>query len=278
MFTTGIDLFRKDWLDVIFFKKNQVYGAYELRKNNSRTTTISLLIASILFVAAFLAPQLINGKPTDEISLKQTEIQLVAPPIDKIVEVVIPKEEAPAPSPVKSKKPTVKFAPPVVKPDALVRNENPPTLKDLVVADPGQQTIEGDINAEVVVTPPITSNEGTGTIGGNGTSGDGIHEAVSLDMMPMPEGGMAGFRKYLSNTIQYPNLALESGIQGTVLVTFVVEKDGSLTDIKVNNKVGGGLDEEAMRVLKKSKKWTPGVQNGQAVRVRYSVPVKFALN
>lgn len=281
MFTSGINLLKKDWLDVIFLNKNKGYGAYQLRMNSGRVTIISLIVASILFVTAFLMPrvmQLINGSEEVITPLKQTEITLVNPPAEKIIEVVIPKQEAPAPAPVKSKRPMAKFAPPVVKPDVLVKNENPPTLAELAVADPGPETLAGDINAEIVVTPPSNATAGTGALGGTGTGGDGIYDAVSLEMMPMPEGGMAGFRKYLANNIKYPYMAMESGIQGTVLVNFVVEKDGSLTDVKVERRVGGGLDEEAVRVIKRSKKWTPGVQNGQAVRVRYSVPVKFALN
>ena len=99
-----------------------------------------------------------------------------------------------------------------------------------------------------------------------------------VEEMPSYPGGMQSLYEYLSENIRYPVVAMESGIQGRVYVTFVVEKDGSISDVKVLRGIGGGCDEEAVRVIKAMPKWNPGKQRGRAVRVLYNVPVNFTLN
>ncbi len=91
-------------------------------------------------------------------------------------------------------------------------------------------------------------------------------------------GGDAARIMYLKNNIRYPTLAIESGIQGVVYVTFVVEKDGSITHVKLNRGIGGGCDEEALRVVKNMPKWNPGEQRTLPVRVQMNIPIKFRLN
>jgi protein TonB len=83
--------------------------------------------------------------------------------------------------------------------------------------------------------------------------------------------------KYLQDNIRYPAIARESGIQGTIYITFVVERDGSITDVKVLRGIGGGCDEEAIRVVQNMPKWTPGKQRGRPVRVQFSMPIRFTL-
>jgi len=98
-----------------------------------------------------------------------------------------------------------------------------------------------------------------------------------VESMPEFKGGMAELYKYLGNNIKYPVMAKESGIQGKVYVTFVVERDGSITDVRVLRGIGGGCDEEAVRVVQDMPKWTPGKQRGKPVRVQYNLPVRFTL-
>jgi protein TonB len=90
-------------------------------------------------------------------------------------------------------------------------------------------------------------------------------------------GGDAARQNFLRENLKYPAIARESGIQGTVYVTFVVERDGSLTDIKILRGIGGGCDEEAMRVVKMMPKWAPGKQRGKPVRCQFNMPIKFTL-
>lgn len=270
MFAAKIDLFKKDWLDVIFTNKNKNYGAYELRNTNALTTTRALFIGSIVFVSAFFAPkisELLGGLSSDDPIYKQTAVVVVAPPL-KEEKIVIPPEL----QPVQPKTSTVKFAPPEVKADDKVFEE-PPKLTDLVKADPGQKNIEGNPDADLVITMPLGEGPKQAKIVDDVT----VYDYVSLEVMPSYPGGMDAFRKFLHDNIKYPPIAQETNFQGTVYVNFTVEKDGSLTNVGVDRKIGGGLDEEAIRVVKLGKKWTPGIQNGKEVRVRYNVPVKFSL-
>ena len=98
-----------------------------------------------------------------------------------------------------------------------------------------------------------------------------------VESMPEFPGGMAELYTYLGNNIKYPVMAKESGIQGKVYVTFVVERDGSITDVRVLRGIGGGCDEEAIRVVQSMPKWNPGKQRGKPVRVQYNLPVRFTL-
>lgn len=99
-----------------------------------------------------------------------------------------------------------------------------------------------------------------------------------VEDQPSFPGGDAALMQYLTNNLRYPTMAREAGIQGTVFVTFVVERDGSITDVRVLRGVGGGLDEEAVRVVRNMPRWTPGRQRGQAVRVQFNLPIRFVLN
>lgn len=92
-----------------------------------------------------------------------------------------------------------------------------------------------------------------------------------------PKDGYKAFYKYIAEHLKYPPQARRTGVEGTIFIQFVVEKDGSLTDIKVTKGIGAGCDEEAIRVLKSTPKWNPGMQRGNAVRVRQSLPIKFKL-
>jgi protein TonB len=98
-----------------------------------------------------------------------------------------------------------------------------------------------------------------------------------VEQMPSFPGGPSALMQYLNSNIKYPVVAEENGVQGRVVCTFVVEKDGSITDVRVVKSVDPSLDKEAMRVVKGMPKWIPGKQNGSAVRVKYTVPVTFRL-
>ena len=104
-----------------------------------------------------------------------------------------------------------------------------------------------------------------------------VYNFVSMETPPSYPGGMEKFFKFLNENFKYPEEAKKSNIQGNLLVSFIVEKDGSLTDVKVDRKLGYGIDEEAIRVMKMSKRWNPCIQNGKPVRVKYNIPIKFPL-
>jgi len=164
--------------------------------------------------------------------------------------------------------------PPVVVKSDLVKEE-PPTINQLKRADPGPETIAGDPSAEIRIDLPI----GEGPKDQQMTEGvnyDGLFEAVEIP--PTPQGGMNAFYQFIAKTYQYPAQAQENGVNGKVLVQFVVEKDGSLTNIKVLRDLKYGTGEEAVRMLKKAPKWKPGFQNGRAVRVQFTIPIQLNLS
>ncbi len=100
---------------------------------------------------------------------------------------------------------------------------------------------------------------------------------VVVESMPSFPGGMGELMKYLQKNIKFPNLAKEAGIQGRVFVSFVIEKDGSVTDVTILRGIGGGCDEEAIRVVEKMPNWIPGQQRNVPVRVSFNLPIKFTL-
>jgi protein TonB len=101
---------------------------------------------------------------------------------------------------------------------------------------------------------------------------------TSVQHVPSFPGGIEAFYKFLSKNIVYPKTARDKNTQGKVLVSYIVEKDGRLTDVRVVRGIGDGCDEEAARVVKLSSPWKPGTQNGHTVRVAYTVPINFALS
>ena len=132
----------------------------------------------------------------------------------------------------------------------------------------------------VIVVAPVRANaqdkkEKTTQTHKDTTTDDKIYEVC--EQMPIFEGGDAALLKYLTDSVKYPELAKKHGVQGRVVIGFIVEKDGSLTDVKVLRHVDIALDAEALRVVKGMPKWIPGCQDEQLVRVRYNVPVSFRL-
>ena len=99
-----------------------------------------------------------------------------------------------------------------------------------------------------------------------------------VETMPTPVGGMEAWNKYLSNNLKYPTQARRMGIEGTVFVVFVVNTDGSIQDVEILRGIGGGADEEAVRVVRAAPNWEPGKQRGKPVRVKMRLPIRFKLN
>jgi len=271
MFGSKLDILNQQWIDVVFSGRNKAYGAYELRKTNSRSTNRALVIGIAVFVLLISLKTILNmiegfiPKAADKV--KVTEVVLPPPPVNEQQ-----KPPPPPPEPPKPKIDQVRFPPPVVKHDEEVREKEPPTVKELEVADPGQKDQKGDPNADIRIDEPVGNADVKQVVEENPNQ---IFTAV--EKQPGFPGGEGKFGAYLQKNIRYPAVARENNTQGRVILTFVVERDGSLTDIKVVRGIGSGCDEEAVRVLKNSPKWTPGIQNGRPVRVQYSIPVNFAL-
>ncbi|MEQ7801566.1 energy transducer TonB [Pedobacter sp. ASV1-7] len=274
MLGSKIDLFGNEWLDVVFDQKNKTYGAYALRRDNSLNTLKALFIAGTLFILLFLSPKiirLIKGNTTTEfVSDRKTEVTIQSPPP---VNPEMPPPAAVEPPPARENQ--IKFPPPIVVEDDKVIDVEPVQIKDLAIANPGQKTLAGEEDGTLVVI----STPGEGPKNANVVEDNTVYGAFEpLETQPTYPGGMDKFYNYLSKAIRYPAMAQEQNIQGKVFLSFIIEKNGTLTDIKIERKLGYGTDEEAVRVLKASPRWIPGIQNGKPVRVKYNIPISFALS
>ena len=147
------------------------------------------------------------------------------------------------------------------------KDKNADTIANLVPPPtPRSDTNGTDSMAPPLPPPPPVADRDTST-----------YNFVTMKTPPTYPGGMDKFYRFLGENIKYPTKAAEANVQGSVFISFTVEKDGSLSNIKVDRKLGSGTDEEAVRVLKLSKRWNPGMDKGKAVRANYRIPIKFNL-
>ena len=260
--------------EIIFQARHRAYGAFDLRRHYRPTLTRSLGIGVGLFLLALAAPALYDHLWPKQSLLNRQSMKEVT--FTKLAE---PPTEVPIPLPPVEQLPTVNTVrnlPPVVMPEADVVEDNlPPTTEQLQNATSGPETAEGT-GDEVVISPPEAA---TPTV---------MEKLVELEVksdtpftvveqQPEFPGGLDGLRTFLGKNLNYPRMAASSGVSGRVYVSFVVNTDGSLTDIQVLKGIGFGCDEEAIRVMQKMPHWKPGKQSGRAVRVKYNLPISFTL-
>ena len=278
-----IDLYDPKWVDMVFAGKNKEYGAYQLRKGTSGRNIKSLLILVIAaaLVGGFSAWKVIEQKQAEEQqaymeAMELAKLQQQAKKEEKKKEPVKPKIEPKKEIPVARE--TQKFTAPVIKKDELVKEENQVKQMDKLdekvavgtenkegTKDRLAEAVRSDIAVAAPPPPPAPKPEVSNKVF------DVVEE------MPHFPGGPAALQAFLSSNTKYPVVAQENGVQGRVIVSFVVERDGSITDVKVVRSVDPSLDREATRVVKSMPRWSPGKQNGSAVRVKYTVPVVFRL-
>ncbi|MEC3879412.1 energy transducer TonB [Parapedobacter sp. 10938] len=269
------DIFGQIWLDIIFEGRNKRYGAYVLRRDASKSAAVALFIASTAFVVLLWAP-LIHQQRSPGTSAyvkpleKTTVIELTPPPpIDKSLPEP-PAAERPLP-----RTSQVRMPPPVVVSANRV-TEDPPSTETLKLANPGPETITGDPGADIHIDIPAGHADGDAMI--TETAGTGNDPFVSVEIEPAFPGGIEAFLNYVQKNYRYPARAVESGVKGKIILSFIVERDGSLTDIRIVRDLKFGTGDEAVRLLKASPRWTPGVQNGREVRVAYTLPIALDLS
>jgi len=256
-----LDLLKNQWLEIVFEGRNKSYGAYDLRKSITKNTIRAFIIGTILFGFLVSIPTIMRMIPdTSEETTIDTKITAVKlPPKEK------PKENLPPPPPPPPKVDQVKFVKPVVaKAEDVV--EEIVVVKELKDKNIGKETIKGDPDAELTIEPV-----GTG-VAAVVEEDNTVYNTAGIEVKPDFPGGMDKFNAFVAKNYQAPE---EEGLKGKVYVTFVVEKDGSLTDIKVLRDIGYGTGKEAIRVLNKCPKWTPGEQNGKKVRCTFSLPISI---
>ena len=284
MFNQNSNLYGREWLATVFANRNQQYGAFKLRKQSSQTLLTALFISAPLFVAMFALPgiigklngsvELITEDPITPLPMTDHVIRDLEKPILKTKQT---KAEAALPKaiPLKTKVVAMSSNIKVVK-DHFV-SLSPPTSAEVDNAVIGSITRDG-------VTGKVNAAVGTGDLGGGietggkGNGGSDIYDAAGVDVFPEFPGGMSAWSKYIQRNLRYPGIAQEEGIQGKVFLSFVVEKDGTITDVKVLSGIGYGCDDEAVRVIKKSPHWKAGMQNNLPVRVKYTMPISYTVS
>ncbi len=273
-----VDLIENGWVDLVFEGKNQSYGAYQLRKDTGKRNLKALITMFLMFAAIaaiVIAKVSIDNYIASRNAAIETDVELQS--LAEKKEAKAEKKDEPEVEKIEIEKvkSSVAFTVPEIKKDDEVKEEQEIKSQDELQETNtaiGAFNVEGNDEAggevlkakEVIAEPEPPKVEETKVF-------DVVEE------MPQFPGGQAALLEYLAKNIKYPVVAEENGVQGRVIVTFVVERDGSITDVKVVKSVDPSLDKEATRVVKSMPKWQPGKQNGSAVRVKYTVPVQFRL-
>ena len=274
-----IDLISNEWTDLVFEGRNQSYGAYQLRKSTGKRNLWALIIVGLAAVLLYLGLQLQRMAEANKKVENTQAVALAKLNTEKKKEAKVEKKEIIRQEPekvVEQVKSSVKFTAPVIKKDEEVKEEDEIKLDEVQKSDKavGAFTVEGNDEvggAVLKAKEDIAAPEPPKHV---------VEETkifTVVEQMPMYPGGDAALMGYLRDNIHYPTVAAENGVQGRVVVGFVVERDGSITDVNILRSVDPSLDREAMRVVKSMPRWTPGKQNGSAVRVKYQVPVTFRL-
>jgi protein TonB len=254
------DISEFDYL--IFENRNRDYGAFRLRRNYNSVVIVGIIFASLLASAAVILPFVIN--PPDDRILSgggryvQVQMEALEPPVERII---VP----PAPPPDKTNiSEIVKYVPPVVVDSLIVFDSLLPTTDEaLARTDDELPDLSGNGYGDSDLLAP---GDGYGT----------DEPFFMVEVMPSFRGGdINNFRDWIARRTNYPQEAVEAKIKGTVFLTFVVERDGSVSNITILKGVHPLIDNEAVKTISESPKWSPGLQRGEPVRVRFQIPLSF---
>lgn len=252
------------WEDIVFENRNKAYGAYLLRTLYTKNVVLGVVITFVLITLVFYSPDIIALFKGEEVVEKAPPRKLVytelsaPPPIDK------PKPPPPQVQLPKLQK-VIKFVPPKVVKEEVV--EEIPTIEEIKQHEVAAVEIEGP--TEVVFDEPVEEvivEEPE----------DKIFTVV--EQQPEFQGGYEAMMNFIKKNMRYPASARRMGVDGTVYVSFVVSKDGSISEVKTIRGISADCDKEAIRVVSMMPPWKPGKQNGKPVFVRFVLPIKFKLN
>ena len=271
-----VDLISNAWCDLVFEGRNQEYGAYRLRKSTGKRNIWSIVIVLIAAVVIFSAIAIKNVIQANQRVAVTTAVELSSIQTKKQAKV---EKKAPVkieqPKQVEKVKSSIKFTAPVIKKDEDVKPEEEMKNQDDLQKTKttigafnvvGNDEIGGEVlKAKEEIAQPEPPKEDENKVF------DVVEEQPSFP------GGQGALMQWLRDNIKYPVIAAENGIEGRVIVQFVVSKSGSISNVNVVRGVDPSLDKEAVRVVSNMPNWTPGKQNGTTVNVRYTLPVTFKL-
>lgn len=256
----------RKWLDIddlLFKSRNKEYGAYQLRKRYNSVIVTGLIVASLVVSLAVILPFLLTPRSNDVLIGNRGYVQLNMEDLEPPREEIYVPPSPPPPQSVHVDE-IVKYVPPVVV-------DSVPPLEKLQLSTDEylNQTTNNKLDA---------TGTGTGddlTAGQDGTETD--EPFVLVEVMPsFRGGGLEKFREWVQKRTNYPQAAIDRKLKGRVFLTFIVEKDGSVSNVTVVRGVDPLLDNEAVKAISESPKWEPGLQRGLPVRVRYSIPLNFS--
>ena len=274
-----IDLISNEWADIVFQGRNKVYGAYQLRRGTGKRNIWSMVFVAAVAAVAYLGLAAYNSYQAAQKAKFEAEMEASLIETKKQAKVE-KKTEAPKVEQVQKVekvKSSIAFTPPVIKKDSEVKPEEEMKTQDELKETKtaiGAFDVKGNDESggtvlkavEEIATPEPPKQE---------AEQNKVFDVV--EQQPQFPGGMGALNQWLGSNIKYPAMAAENGIEGRVIVQFVVERDGSVSGVHVVRGVDPSLDKEATRVVSAMPKWIPGKQNGSAVRVKYTVPVTFRL-
>lgn len=253
------------WEDIVFEARNKDYGAYFIRKEYSKHVVlgwvITVLSLGTLFAAPYVVEWIKGQRVVEEAPTKTIKYTDLAPPPP--IQNTPPPPKLDIPPPVKT---IIKFLPPKVTDKEIVEEEEMPTIEEIKQNEVGPTAVEG--TGEVVFDEPVEEVMDKGD--------EDVIFTVVEQQAEYP-GGLEAMAKFLQKNMKYPAIARRMGTEGSVFVSFVIDREGVISDIQVIKGISTECDKEAMRVIKLMPPWKPGKQNGKAVRCRFVLPVKFKL-
>jgi protein TonB len=265
-----------DVLDIIFEGRNKEYGAYDLRKTYNKRLITSLLIVGalclLLFIGYLASALLANNDNNKKVDVQDVQLEEIKQEEKK--------EEPPPPPPPKPPDPPkvemAKFTPPkIVKDEEVKEEEKPPEVEKLEDTKIGLSNQEGQKD-EGIVAPPVEDG-GKGVVEAPKKDDEDWDKTFTkVEIESEYPGGAAAWQRYLNRNLRYPQEAIDNEVQGAVVVQFIVDKEGNVSEVEA---ISGPqeLRAEAVRVIKKSGKWTPAVQNGRQVKSYKKQPIVFRL-
>lgn len=272
-----VDLIDNSWVDLVFEGKNKEYGAYVLRKETGKRNVkaMAVVFATIILIFAFFIAKVAiqNAMPKKVAITTDVELSQLAQKKEAKVERKEPVKVEMEQKVVEKVKSSVKFTAPEIKKDDEVKPEDELKSQDELAKSTtaiGSFDVKGNDEAEgeVLKAKEVIADE---------KPKEEEKPFDIVEQMPTFPGGDGKLMEWLSKNIKYPAMAEENGVQGRVIVRFVVGKDGSISNASVVRSVDPSLDREALRVVKAMPRWIPGKQNGAAVPVWFTLPVTFQL-
>jgi protein TonB len=274
-FGKDIQFNSQEWSDLLFEDKNKSYGAYQIRLDSSKRHVMAFIFTIIGAVVIAVIPAIYSTvKAAIEQQAGLNESATLADL--KTVEQKVPEEnierqlDAPPPPPLRS---TIQFTAPNIVDASEITEENEMKSQDDLAASHEQisvATVQGTDDISGIDIADLERNQ---------IVAEAVVEEVFVSVEQNPEfpGGIQELYKYIGSHIVYPSIARENGLEGKTTVRFVVEKDGSVTDVTVLRGFDKACDAEAVKVVKSLPKFQPGRQNGRSVRVYYTIPISFKL-